>query len=275
MRQPLSYYGGKQKLAKTIVRLIPAHTAYVEPFFGGGAVFFAKEPAKIEIINDINDAVVNFYHVCKTQFPELQKRIAQTLHARAEYNKAAEILKDNTDTYTPVERAWAVWVQSNTSFCQKMLHGFRVSAKQNRAKVTANKISQFTDGICQRLQNTQIECRDALKIIQLYDSPDTFFYLDPPYPDTEQAFYKGYSADDFKNQLEVLAHIKGRFLLSSFQYECLDAYTAANGWQKIEIQMNKDITNISTQAKKTEVLTANYPLGAGTQDGGQMDKEAS
>lgn len=107
MKPPLTYYGGKQKLAKTIIKLIPAHTAYIEPFFGGGAVFFAKEPAKIEIINDINDTIVNFYHVCKTQFPELQKRIAYTLHARAKYNKAAEILKDSTDTYTPVERACA------------------------------------------------------------------------------------------------------------------------------------------------------------------------
>ena len=262
MKPPLTYYGGKQKLAKTIIKLIPAHTAYVEPFFGGGAVFFAKEPAKIEIINDINDTIVNFYHVCKTQFPELQKRIAYTLHARAEYNKAAEILKDSTDTYTPVERAWAVWVQSNTSFCRKILHGFRVSAKQNLAKETANRISRFTDSICQMLQNTQIECRDALKIIQFYDTPDTFFYLDPPYPDTEQAFYKGYSADDFKNLLETLTHIKGKFLLSSFQYDYLDTYTAKNGWQQIAIQMNKDMTNISTQAKKIEVLTANYLIGS-------------
>lgn len=262
MKPPLTYFGGKQKLAKTIVSLIPAHTAYVELFFGGGAVFFAKEPAKTEIINDINDAVVNFYHVCKTQFPELQKRIAYTLHARTEYNKAADILKDNTDTYTPVERAWAVWVQSNMSFCGKMLHGFRVSAKENIAKRTVNKISRSTDEICQRLQNTQIESRDALKIIQFYDTPDTFFYLDPPYPDTEQGFYKGYSTDDFKNLLEVLAHIKGKFLLSSFHYDYLDTYTAKNSWQKIEIQMNKDMANLSSKVKKTEVLTANYPIGS-------------
>ena len=57
LKTPISYYGGKQKMLKHILPLIPQHHLYVEPFFGGGAVFWAKEPCEVEIINDYNDNV--------------------------------------------------------------------------------------------------------------------------------------------------------------------------------------------------------------------------
>ena len=60
MKPPLTYYGGKQKLARQIVSMIPEHRLYCEPFFGGGAVFFAKPPASVEVINDTNGELINF-----------------------------------------------------------------------------------------------------------------------------------------------------------------------------------------------------------------------
>ena len=60
MKTPISYYGGKQTLAKTILALIPEHRLYCEPFAGGAAVFFAKTPSKVEIINDTNGELINF-----------------------------------------------------------------------------------------------------------------------------------------------------------------------------------------------------------------------
>ncbi|MBN4051392.1 DNA adenine methylase, partial [bacterium AH-315-M05] len=79
MKTPITYYGGKQTLAKTIVALIPEHRLYCEPFFGGGAVFFAKEPSTVEVINDTNREVVNFYRVVKKHFRKLQQEIWATL----------------------------------------------------------------------------------------------------------------------------------------------------------------------------------------------------
>ena len=75
MRTPITYYGGKQQLADTIVKLIPPHRVYVEPFIGGAAVFFAKTPSECEIINDINSEIVNFYEVVQRDFPALQSEI--------------------------------------------------------------------------------------------------------------------------------------------------------------------------------------------------------
>jgi len=61
MRGPLNYIGGKSQLAKLIVARLPTHTAYVEPFAGGAKVFFYKPRSKVEIINDLDGELVNFY----------------------------------------------------------------------------------------------------------------------------------------------------------------------------------------------------------------------
>ena len=75
MKTPIAYYGGKQSLLNNILPLIPEHTVYTEAFFGGGAVFFAKEPSKSEVINDTNNMVVNFYEVVQTNFEELKQKM--------------------------------------------------------------------------------------------------------------------------------------------------------------------------------------------------------
>lgn len=63
MKTPITYWGGKQQLTQEILRLIPKHKQYDEPFFGGGAVFFSKWPSEVEFINDINGEMINFYRM--------------------------------------------------------------------------------------------------------------------------------------------------------------------------------------------------------------------
>lgn len=261
MKTPLTYYGGKQQLVKTILALTPPHhTIYTEPFIGGGAVFFAKEPVQVEIINDTNKNLINFYQVCKYQFDKLQPLIMNSLHSRELYRQSRVIL-DNPDMFDSVRRAWAVWIMSNTAFGSKWYAGFGYDKSGCTTKKIVNKIALFTDQICTRLQHVQIECCDALRIITSRDTPETFFYLDPPYPDTNQGHYNGYSAGDFKELLEVISHIKGKFLLSSFRHPVLREYTEQNGWHILEFKMNKSITaRTANHSQKIEVLTANYPL---------------
>ena len=81
MKTPITYYGGKQKMLSVILPMIPEHSIYVEPFFGGGAVFWAKEPAQVEFINDINGEVANFYRVLQTDYDALKREVDQTLHS--------------------------------------------------------------------------------------------------------------------------------------------------------------------------------------------------
>lgn len=260
MKTPITYYGGKQQLAEKIMGLIPPHKVYVEPFIGGAAVFFAKLASEVEIINDINSEVVNFYEVLKRDFPALQSEINISLHSR-KLHRNAWVVYENPDMFSPVKRAWAFWTLANMSFGSMLDGGFGYdSCGTTSGKITAKR-NAFTEQLAIRLQNVQIECCDALKIIRSRDTPDSFFYCDPPYPDTDQGHYDGYSSDDFRSLLETLSKIEGKFLLSSFRHDHLKEFTAKQGWSQFELKMNKSImASTGHAATKIEVLTANYHI---------------
>ena len=259
MKTPLVYYGGKQQLAATIIALIPAHKIYVEPFIGGAAVYFAKEPSFSEVINDTNGEIVNFYEVMKRDFPALQQEIEISLYSRKQHHNA-EVVYNNPDMFDRVKRAWAVWMLANTSY-GAMLDGSFTFARKGRfpAKLT-NKREAFTVEYGARMQNTEIECCDALRIIKSRDTAETFFYCDPPYVGADQGHYDGYSQEDFERLLETLAGIQGKFLLSSYRNKALTACIEKHGWDSAEIRMCLSMSCRSGARQKIEVLTSNYPI---------------
>lgn len=114
LRTPLTYYGGKQRLANTIVKLIPTHNLYCEPFCGGAAVFFAKHPSNVEVLNDTNALLQNFYRVVKTDFSTLKVLIDATLHSR-EAHDDAWVIYNKPHLFNEVERALAIWVLAHQS----------------------------------------------------------------------------------------------------------------------------------------------------------------
>lgn len=264
MKTPIAYYGGKQQLASRIIGLIPEHRIYVEPFFGGGAVFWAKEPSEVEIVNDTNGELINFYRVLRQNADALIKEIDATLNSRETYRHAEVVLR-NADMFDEVKRAWAVWVVSNMAYCHKWFAGwgYQLSVRQ----AIANARDRIGGGgtaspYCyqERLGAVQIECGDAVSVITRTDRPETFFYLDPPYPGTDQGHYDGYTQEDFERLLDVLDGIRGKFLLSSFRNRALKEHADANGWRMIEIRMPSSATTGQKQRLKVEVLTANYTI---------------
>ena len=78
LKTPITYYRGKQKMLKHILPLVPKHNLYTEVFAGGAALFFAKEPSNVEVINDLNGELINFYQTTVNQFEELKKQIEKT-----------------------------------------------------------------------------------------------------------------------------------------------------------------------------------------------------
>ncbi|QEJ97008.1 DNA adenine methylase [Treponema phagedenis] len=263
MKTPISYYGGKQQLAKKIVSLIPEHKIYCEPFCGGAAVLFAKEPSQAEVINDTNAEIINFYQVVQEDFPALQKEIMKTLHSR-EMHRHARVIYENPDMFDTVKRAWAVWVQANMSFGNSIGTGFAYEKKnESTTKNIVNKIDEFTDKISNRIRMLQIENCDALKVIASRDTADTFHYIDPPYVGTHQGHYDGYTQQDFDNLLGMLQNIQGKFLLSSFRNKALMEFTKKNNWYCIELKMASSLSakGKAKRMTKIEVLTANYPIG--------------
>ncbi|MBQ0733888.1 DNA adenine methylase [Aquimarina celericrescens] len=242
------------------LRIYPDHlNLYCEPFVGGGAVFFAKGPSSAEVINDLNGNVVNFYQVCKQEFSKLNTLIQATPHSRKLHKEAAAILK-NENEKDKIKKAWAFWVQTNMSFSARIFGGYAYEKKTNGvSKTIFNKKQAFTNEICDRLDLVDIECNDALTVIKSRDTKDTFFYVDPPYFNSDMGHYKGYTEKDFIELLELLSKIKGKFLLSSYPSTVLDTYKKKYKWDQHVVEKKVAVTK-QTNKKKTEVLTANYNI---------------
>lgn len=260
-KTPISYYGGKQSLLPHILPLIPDHKIYTEAFFGGGAVFFAKEPTKSEIINDTNNMVVNFYEVVQTDFETLKTKIEQTPFSRTTYSVAYTIYR-MPHLFSKVAQAWSFFVATNMGFSGK-IGGWAYDKYGKRGKNFQNKKMSFDDTIFDRLQFTEVECNDACKVIASRDSKDAFHYVDPPYIDVNQGHYEGYTRKDYKKLLETLENVKGKFLLSSYPSDLLTEYTAKNNWHTKQITKSLSASKAKEgkpRSKKTEVLTTNYPI---------------
>ncbi len=178
IKTPISYYGGKQLMLNDILPLIPEHKIYVEPFFGGGAVFWAKEPAVTEVINDTNMNVINFYEVLKHDYFALRKKVEATLHSRETYKKALIIYE--CPWLFPedhVLRAWAFYVCTNQGFATRI--GTWGYDRSKRAYTIQNKIDAFTEELSDRLKYVQVEQNDAVKVIKSRDTDESFHYIDP------------------------------------------------------------------------------------------------
>lgn len=256
MKTPITYYGGKQTLATRIVELIPAHNLYCEPFFGGGAVFFTKAPSPVEVINDLNGEVINFFKVIQKKQAELEKEIKATLHSRELYKKA-RVIYTNPELFDEVKRAWAFWTLTNQGFAGMVTSwGFGKTASKERA--LKNKREDFSiQAYGKRLSQVQVECNDALKVIDRCDAKDSFFYVDPPYFNSDQGHYEGYTKQDYIRLLERLRKLKGKFLLSSYPSPELRAYIKRYKWKTGAIKKAVAVTKNSDK-QKTEMIVANY-----------------
>jgi len=233
MRPAFSYYGGKQRMIPNLLPLIPKHTVYVEPFAGGASLFFAKPKPLVrnthhyrEVLNDIDSRIVNFFAMLRDKPDELIRACALTPYSRRAYQQAA----DDPDL-DPIERArrWYVDIEQSFANLSRVGWGFGM--------VTRNDPATFVNGIkdleacAKRLQGIYIECDDAIKVIKRWDSPQTLFYCDPPYPGTNQGHYKGYTLDDLTRLIETLNHCEGSFLLSNYDQKNIPKH-----WERFEFQ---------------------------------------
>lgn len=250
MKTPITYYGGKQKMLGAILPMIPEHNIYVEPFFGGGAVFWAKQPAPVEFINDIDGEVTNFYRVLQTDYPALKREVDSTLHSEHAHREARAIYR-SPGGHSPVRRAWAVWTLSHQSFYAILDNTWKCGMTHNVAGQIQGRKASFTADYTRRLEHTSIFSRDALTVIRRADRPETFFYVDPPYFNSDMRNYGGYTKEDFGRLLEVLSEVKGRFMLSSYPSELLTERTATHGWHTVEVEQQRSAGG----GRKIEVLT--------------------
>jgi len=210
MPGPFPYVGGKNRLAKKIISLLPEHTTYVEPFAGGAQVFFHKQPSRVEVLNDLNEEIVNFFRVCQSHYEELVRCLRFTVASR----RLHELLTNTpTQILTDIQRAARFFYLQKNSFgglvVRRNFH-YSVGARPN---FRPERIPELLVKTHQRLQAVQIECLPFQDVIRKYDRPATFFYLDPPYWDRE-LYRFNLKEEDFVDLEKLLGQVKGKFMLS-------------------------------------------------------------
>ncbi len=207
---PLPYIGGKNRLWKQIVERFPEHTTYVEPFFGGGQVFFRKEPSPVEVINDLSGDVVNFFRVCQCHHTELIRTLRFVVVAREWFD-----LFQRTDpaTLTDVQRAARFLYLQRSAFASRVVRQNYAIHVIQRPSFDPLRMPDVIAEAHKRLANVQIENLPYEDILRRYDRPATLFYLDPPYW-RKQLYRFNFSDEQFRQMADLLEKIKGKFLLS-------------------------------------------------------------
>jgi DNA adenine methylase len=259
MRTPISYYGGKQTMLKHILPLMPAHNLYTEAFAGGAAVFFAKEPANVEVINDLNGEVINFYRTLVTNFEGVKALVEQTLHSRGLHEHAYYIYNQPA-FFSREERAWALWVLSKLSFSGDLKGGFAFGKSINRhaKKITFAK-QNFDNSLKARLERATIESDDALKVIQRYDTPEAWHFVDPPYVGCNMGHYSGmFNEQNLQELLTLLSGLKGKFMLTMYPNELISKYAQRNKWNIHAVERRVTACAAKNHRKQEEWMVVNY-----------------
>jgi len=213
VRPPLAgWMGGKSLLARNIIERIPSHDCYVEPFAGAAWVLFKKKESKVEVINDINKDVITLYRCLQWHLEEFVRYFKWAIVSRDEFER---LKRASPDTLTDIQRAARFY------YLQQSCFGGRISSpsfgygRTRAPKLNLLRIEEYLSAAHLRLSLVYVECLPYHDVISRYDSPGTFFYIDPPYWDCEGYYGTDiFSRDDFANLAEILSEIKGRFILS-------------------------------------------------------------
>jgi len=188
LKSPVNRIGGKYYLAGWLSEMIPSHVLYCEPFCGAGHLLFSKTPSPVEIINDIDNYLVNFFMVIKDH--EKRQKLIEILeylpYSRSLWQEIRKNWKQGNLPQDEIERASQWFFLNRSTFAgDQKRGGFALPSVtgRNPAQSFRTAINAFED-IARRLRNVTVENLTYQECIERYDSPETFFYVDPPYLNT-------------------------------------------------------------------------------------------
>lgn len=261
----LKYPGGKGNIVKELVKLVPDHKTYLEPFFGAGSLFFVKEPSKIETINDIDGDVINLFAVIKEKSAELARTLLVTPYSRDVYDDATSD-EGSTDVQRAVSflvRCWQGYGSRGAS-CKV---GFKTDVAGRESMYALWDWYGLPERVieaAERLRKVQIENRPAVELIRAYNNKDTFMYLDPPYLFETRSSGNQYTHEmsdtDHDDLLDAILQSKAKVMVSGYDSELYNRRLC--NWRK------KIFPSCACSGSpRTEVVWMNYD------DGRQMTLE--
>ncbi|MCG3204343.1 MAG: hypothetical protein KCHDKBKB_01058 [Elusimicrobia bacterium] len=216
VRQAFGSYGGKRALAHKIASYIPYHKTYVEPFAGGAAVLFAKDPSPQEVLNDRDSEIAFMYRFIRDHTPEQRSALAKRNWViKKETHERLKKMKPESE----LDRFYKSYYLTRSSYGKQRGGSFN-PANEGVTIDFENNITRAQ----QRIKEIVIHNKDYANVLRKYDGEDTFFYIDPPYPGTFNLFDFGFEEEKFVKMLKTL---KADWIVS-YTAERADAFKGLN-----------------------------------------------
>jgi len=262
VNSPFKWVGGKSRLRKQIISLLPKHTCYVEPFAGAAWVLFGKPPSDVEILNDIDQEIVTFFRVVKEKPEELIASFEWELVSRAEFKRQAAL---DSSQLTDVQRAHRFYYLIMAGWGGELKYPrFQTSISDgghgNRLIGALETLRKRLIPVHNRLKTVIIENLDWRECINRYDRPGAVMYIDPPYPDNGANY--AYNMRDWKEHQEMAGRLQKaecKWVLSSYDIPEVHALYPQN--YVVSVQMASGMKakkNGNERVINKEVLITNY-----------------
>ena len=268
IRAPFPWYGGKAYYAKWIISHFPDHQVYIEPFGGAANVLLRKRPSEVEVFNDLDDRITNFFAVIRDpeSLASLERLAYLTPYSRTQFAELVEM----PEPTEPVERAWWFFVlcrQARGGLGMSKLTPATWSTSLRPRRQMPEGISKYLSAIegltdvVERFRHTVIESLPATDIVEKYGkSSDVFFYCDPPYvPKTRSkgqasTYHEEMSFEDHEALLSTLKGCSSRVMVSGYPSELYER--ELSGWSRESIEVKEKLAN--SGGLREEVIWMNW-----------------
>lgn len=199
--------GNKYPLLKKIIPLIPEHSTYVEPFTGSGVVWLNKEPADKSVLNDLDPQIKKIFTAIKNAPADVTK------YKRFDTHHEAQRFYDKTPT-SPADKLQHLKIQQMGRFAGRPIYNNKVE-EHGSWNLPPHIIERSIPMVKELLKHTTVLNKDYVSVIKKYDSPNTFFFIDPPYKGTSADLgYAQANEFDYDILFNTLDNLKGMFLLT-------------------------------------------------------------
>jgi len=261
LRPPVKWHGGKHYLARLIVRHFPDHHTYVEPFGGAASVLLNKEPALVEVYNDLDTRITRLFRVVRDHGDEFRRRLTLTPYSEIEFHGADAPTDDEIEQARRDFVRWRLSLGGRGDAFSFTLHRVR----RSMADVVSGYLSAIDEQlplIVDRLRSVEIVSRPALEVIKKWDSPATLFYCDPPYLHSTRHLNSRavYGCEMTEEEHCALAHclhrIAGKVVLSGYPSPLYDKLYGK--WRRIEVDIANHAAGGKNKTRALECLWFNF-----------------
>ena len=245
-------------MIKDLIKLIPAHSVYVEVFGGSAELLFCKAPSRTEVYNDINGDLVNLFLQVRDNHLAVAERLKWLPHSRKIYETWSKDFKTGLSPSDPIERAARFYYILCLQFAGHMYGGWAYG--KDKIRWNQNRVSRLNK-ISLRLNGCQIDCSDFRKLIPAWDGDGTFFFLDPPYLETS-SYRQGFREQDHRDLAELLKHVEGKWLLTLNDHPLFLELYSDYLIEQVDVSLSSEKLDVGgTRKTFTNLMIRNYDLG--------------